>query len=57
MSACFSTKQDNQHLITLCGEPDWCLIFWNWDGGKILFKVDIGAPDLGHLDSLSTWNY
>jgi hypothetical protein len=49
LSACFSSKQETQHLITLCGEPDWCLLLWNWDNGKVLTKVNVGAPDYGYL--------
>ena len=39
--------------MTLCGEPDWCLLFWQWDMFKVLFKIDIGAVDLGAMGHLN----
>lgn len=42
VSCCFSPKNEKQHLITLTGEPDWLLLFWQWDKNKILGKINIG---------------
>ena len=42
VSCCFSPKNEKQHLITLTGEPDWLLLFWQWDKNKILASINIG---------------
>jgi hypothetical protein len=42
LSCCFSPKNEKQHLITLTGEPDWCILFWQWDKIKILAQINIG---------------
>ena len=47
LSCCFSPKNPKQNLMTLCGTPDWCLLFWQWDQFKVLFKLEIGQPLLG----------
>ena len=31
LSCAFSPKQSQQYLITLSGEPDWKVIFWQWE--------------------------
>ena len=36
--------------MTLCGTPDWCVLFWQWDQFKVLFKLEIGAPLSGEHD-------
>jgi len=45
LSAAFSPKNDRQHLITLCGEPDYCLILWQWDQFKILARINLNVPE------------
>jgi len=38
-------------MITLSGEPDWTLIFWEWEKMKILATINIGIT--GPSNSLS----
>jgi hypothetical protein len=28
-------------MITLCGDPDWCIIFWQWESSKVIFKMPL----------------
>jgi hypothetical protein len=42
VSCAFSPKNEKHHLITLTGEPDWVLIFWEWEKMKILATINIG---------------
>ena len=42
LSCAFSPKNEKQHLITLTGEPDWVLLFWQWDKAKVLASINIG---------------
>jgi hypothetical protein len=39
--------------MTLAGEPDWTLLFWQWDIFKVLFKVKIGEMDLTGMAHLN----
>jgi WD40 repeat protein len=57
LSAAFSPKNEKQHLITLAGEPDWSLLFWQWDQFKCLFKIDIGQADLSSMAHLNKKNW
>ena len=37
---------NEQHLVTLSGEGDWCAIMWQWgDQFKMLAKVDLHVMD------------
>jgi WD40 repeat protein len=53
VSAAFSPKNDkgHAHLVTLVGDPDWCLIFWAWDTCKILARVNLNI--VGGADPLT----
>ena len=31
ISCAFSVKNERQQIVTLCNEPDWLLMLWNWD--------------------------
>ena len=42
VSCAFSPKNEKQHVITLTGEPDWLLLFWQWDKNKIIASINIG---------------
>lgn len=42
VSCAFSPKNEKHHLITLSGEPDWVLVFWEWEKMKILATINIG---------------
>jgi len=37
----FDPKSERNRLITLCGDPDWCLILWRWDDFKILARISL----------------
>lgn len=39
---CFSG--DSKYLVAVGGAPDFTLIYWNWDKGKILSSVKIMQP-------------
>ena len=41
LSCAFSPKNTKQNLMTLCGDPDWCILFWQWDQFKVLSKLKI----------------
>jgi hypothetical protein len=28
ISVAFCPKDDKRHMVTLCGEPDWCILLW-----------------------------
>ena len=40
LTAAFSPKDDKK-LIVLAGEPDWCLIMWEWQKFGVLAKVPL----------------
>jgi WD40 repeat protein len=42
ISVAFSPSNEKSYLITLSGEPDWMLIFWQWDKIKVLANIKIG---------------
>jgi WD40 repeat protein len=42
VSASFSA--DSKTLVTLCGDPSWTLMLWNWMQSKVLAFVRIGQP-------------
>jgi len=37
---------ENKNLITLTGDPDWMLLFWDWEKEKILNKINIGLSGI-----------
>ena len=32
-------------MVTLCGDPDWCVLLWQHDMFKVLARIDIGVQD------------
>jgi hypothetical protein len=44
--SCAFSPIHSEHLITLAGEPDWKLLFWQWDRFQLNFTVDIGKANL-----------
>jgi WD40 repeat protein len=46
LSVCFSPKAENKNIITLCGQPDWMLLFWDWDKEKVMAKINIGITGI-----------
>ena len=46
LSCAFAPETEKQHLITLSGEGDWCVIIWQWDQLKILAKVNLNFVNL-----------
>ena len=45
LGCAFSNSQEKQHLVTLCGDGDWCAILWQWDQMKMLAKMDLNIVD------------
>lgn len=43
ISVAFSPANEKNFLITLSGEPDYMLIFWQWDKIKVLASIKIGV--------------
>ena len=41
LSCAFTPETEKQHLITLSGEDDWCIIIWQWDQLKMLARMDL----------------
>ncbi|GAB5362526.1 hypothetical protein AAMO2058_000804800 [Amorphochlora amoebiformis] len=41
---CMAMSLDGQKLLTLGGAPDWMLINWQWNKGRILQKTKISNP-------------
>ncbi len=41
----FDLKNEKQILYTLNGEPDWCIIVWNWDKLSELKKINLNYDD------------
>ena len=41
----FCPKDDKRHMVTLCGDPDWCVLLWQHDMFKILARIDLGFND------------
>jgi hypothetical protein len=32
-------------MVTLCGDPDWCVLLWQHDMFKVLARIDIEVQD------------
>ncbi len=45
LASAFSSNNENQYLVTLSGEGDWCIILWSWDQKKMKAKIDISVID------------
>ena len=46
LSCDFSKTTEEQHLVTLSGEGDWCAILWQWpEQLKMLAKVDLNIVE------------
>ena len=46
LGSAFSPTNEKQHLVTLSGEGDWCVILWQWEAFKMLAKIDLNvAPE------------
>ena len=54
LSCAFSPTLEKQHLVTLSGEDDWCVILWQWDQLKMLAKVDLNIVE-PNLEELKTF--
>jgi hypothetical protein len=44
---------DGRYLITLLGEPDWVLAYWQWDKAKILGTRPMISSDAANITQLS----
>ena len=51
ISVAFSPSNEKEHLITLSGEPDWTLMFWNWNKLKMIASISVSVigPSTGYL--------
>ena len=45
LDVAFDPKSERNRLMTLCGEPDWCLLLWRWDDFKVMARVDLSLFD------------
>jgi hypothetical protein len=34
-------SSDSKYLLTQCGAPDYTLIYWSWEKGKVMASIDI----------------
>jgi len=41
LSVAFNPKHENKGLVTLCGQPDWFVLLWDWDKIQVTAKVNI----------------
>ena len=50
VSMSFAPGQENKHMITMGGAPDWALIYWQWDRPRVLalIKIPTSSP-ITHL--------
>ena len=53
LSAAFSPKYEKHNIMTLAGDTDWTLLFWQWDMFKVLFKIKIAEMDLSSMAHLN----
>jgi len=58
LGVAFCPKDEKRYIITLCGEPDWCVILWQHDVFKQLARYDLGVvdPPLGNTFQISEFN-
>jgi len=52
LDVAFDPKSERNRLITLCGDPDWCLILWRWDDFKVLARINL---DVVNPEAVGTW--
>jgi hypothetical protein len=45
LGVAFCPKDEKRHIVTLCGEPDWCIILWQHDIFKMLAKINLNIVD------------
>lgn len=45
LDVAFNPKNERYQLLTLCGDPDWCILLWRWDDSKILSRVNLNIED------------
>ena len=45
-------------MVTLCGEPDWCVLLWQHDVFKMLARINlyISEPPAGNSFQISEFN-
>jgi WD40 repeat protein len=34
-------SSDSKYLLTQCGAPDYTLIYWSWEKGKVMASIDV----------------
>jgi hypothetical protein len=45
LGVAFCPKEEKRHMVTLCGDPDWCVMLWQHDLFKMLAKIPLGIVD------------
>lgn len=40
---CCAFSDNEQNLVTLAGQGDWCVILWVWEQQKMIAKVDFAV--------------
>lgn len=45
LGVAFCPKDEKRYMVTLNGEPDYCVILWQHDIFKMLAKIDLNIVD------------
>ncbi len=45
LGVAFCPKDEKRHIVTLCGEPDWCVLLWQHDVFKMLARINLSISD------------
>ena len=43
VSMSFAPGQENKHMITMGGAPDWTLVYWQWDRPRVLAFIKVST--------------
>lgn len=58
LGVAFCPKDEKRNMVTLCGDPDWCVLLWQHDIFKMLARIDLGIvdPPTGNTFQISEFN-
>ena len=45
LGVAFCPNDEKRHIVTLCGEPDWCVLLWQHDVFKMLARINLSISD------------
>lgn len=45
LGVAFCPKDEKRHMVTLCGEPDYCVLLWQHDVFKMLARINLNIPE------------